>query len=205
MYVFPSLIVCMILISGKASIEQTCDHSEPEDELESIEIHIETSKMATALLPLPKASPRISVKKNKKSLPTPKTTSLDLNQPYLEFKERLIQLVFVKLGLQLDPFDEPDIKFYQAWKTKTRVTGNKKGFSLNDYCDLDDEDDYEGLQLDIQCSATQKNGIEKMVLLILAFITIEEANIAGRGNQEFLDELESDSGIIEPSKRKVLF
>ena len=44
-----------------------------------------------------------------------------------------------------------------------------------------------------------------MVLLILAFVTIEEANIAEWGNQEFLDKLESDFGIIEPSKRKVLF
>ena len=86
MYVFPSLIVCMILISGKASIKQTSDHSEPEDEFESSEIHIEISKMTTTLPPLPKVSSRISVKKNKKSLPTPKTSSLDLNQPYMEFK-----------------------------------------------------------------------------------------------------------------------
>ena len=76
----------MILISDRASsIEKIFDYSK--DHFESNEIHIETSKIAIALPPLLKVSTHISIKKNKKSIPIPKMSSLDLNQPYLEFKE----------------------------------------------------------------------------------------------------------------------
>ena len=54
----------------------------------------------------------------------------------------VIQLVFVKLGLQLDPFDNYDIEFHQACNTKTSMIGDQKGFSLSNYCDLGNEYDY---------------------------------------------------------------
>ena len=57
----------MILISDTASsIEKIFDYSE--DNFESNEIHIETSKIAIALPPLLKVSTHISIKKNKKSV-----------------------------------------------------------------------------------------------------------------------------------------
>ena len=80
--------------------------------------------------------------------------------------------MFVKLGLQLDPFDNYDIEFHQACNTKTSMIGDQKGFSLSNYCDLGNEYDYSnwtsGLLL--------PKRLEKIVLLILTFVIIKKVN-----------------------------
>lgn len=141
----------------------------------SIDESIIQSRNASPIRLLPTIAARVFIKKNKKSISTPKNAKLDPNKNYMVFKHDLVELVCKKLDIIFDPFEQPNIKFLCAWRTVASVNSTtKKPLSPNEYSDLDDEGDYEAIQQLIESSeVSSKNGAAKMILLISATITID--------------------------------
>lgn len=118
---------------------------------------------------LPKISSRITVIQNEKQLPNPKAISLDINVSFLEFKQHLNGLVFKKMGLPCPIFEDPDVKYFLAWKPKTVIESKKNQVHISEYIYLQDNDDYEGMIDEIRTSQfSKKKPIADMILLIVA-------------------------------------
>lgn len=169
------------------------DNSGDEDQISR-----ENSLSPTLAPLLPKVSARINVKKNGRLLSAPKNATLDVNVSYMEFKANLTWLVYSIMGELYEPLDDSPVSFLICWRTK--VSANiKKGVSLTEYCDFNDGGDYESLQQEVRCSHTisEKNGIEKMVLLIVASATIR-VQMEGQN-------IDDDAEITQSSTRKVSF
>jgi len=120
----------------------------------------------------------------------PKAVSLDVNDDFQAFQTRLHEIIFKKLAIS--DYDEPSVKLYASWKSKTSVQGNKKPIQLSEYVDCNDEDDYEGIVQEIHGTRNaSKTGLDKMMLCILADVTVSET-----GRQE------EDTSVLDMSTPK---
>jgi hypothetical protein len=127
---------------------------------------------------LPKISAKIIVRKNKKPVGTPKSITVDVNDEYEEFRAKLHNIIMTKA--ELDFLDDYSIHLLASWRTKTSIQGNKKPLQAGDYVDFNEEEDYEGVIMDIRGTHNaSKIGLDKNVLCILALV-----NIGASGEQE---------------------
>ena len=84
---------------------------------------------------------------------TTKIISLDFNLDYHEFKEILLRLILAKAGETYDPmnFDSASLSLkYSIIPTARVATLSKNPLHLSDYCDFDDDLDYDVLQGEIR-------------------------------------------------------
>jgi hypothetical protein len=134
-------------------------------------------------------------------LATPKNGSLNINVDYNTFKAKVLSLVYSKLGIVANPYAQDEVTFKYAWVPKARITAaNRKPLALSDYADLDDEGDYDALQLEIRNSNAKKGAIEVMILQFHAV-----ANVVEPVNpfDDMLDQDELEMGSSECPTRKV--
>jgi hypothetical protein len=132
---------------------------------------------------LPKISARITVKKNKKQIGSSKSASLDVNDKFYMFRMKLYDIIFKKADVS--QFDDHSIKLFAAWKTRSTVQGNKKPLYVNECVDFNDESDYEGVVQEVQATHdASKTGLAKMMLCILADITVDEGERQETEGQE---------------------
>jgi hypothetical protein len=172
----------------------------------SIDESIIQSPSLSPIRLLPTIAARVFIKKNKKSLATPKNAKLDPNKDYVIFKHDLVELVCKKLDILFDPFEQPNIKFLCAWRTVASVNSTtKKPLSPSEYSDLDDEGDYEAIQQLIESSeVSSKNGAAKMILLISAAITIDNEGPSNTFEEDLHPHSTTDPQAIGGSpKRRV--
>jgi hypothetical protein len=102
---------------------------------------------------LPKISTRLTVKCSGTTMQTTKIVSLDFNLDFDEFNEILLPLIHAKAGETYDPinFNPASLSLkYSIIPTARITTLSKKPLHLSDYCDLDDDLDYNVLQGEIK-------------------------------------------------------
>lgn len=145
---------------------------------------------------MPKISVRITVRKNKKPFGTPNAATVDVNDDYEAFREKLHDKIIKKVDI--DPFGDYSIKLYASWRSKTSVQGAKKPLQVGDFLSFGDEDDYEGIVQEIRATHnSSKTGLDKMVLCILAIVIVD-----GSGPQ---DEDPAMLELSSPMRKTVLF
>src|SRR5436190_21065663 len=80
------------------------------------------------------------LKRTKSKINTPKSTSLNVN--FRPFRTKLDEIIFKKANVS--EFDNPSIKVYASWRTRSSIQGSKKPLPISEYVNFNDELDYEG-------------------------------------------------------------
>ena len=129
---------------------------------------------------LPKVACCVTVRKNGRSVGSPKQFQLDVNVEYDMFKHKLYDTIHKKAAIEYDAFGfHENISLKYAWTQKKRVMANnpkQKPLSANEFTDLDDESDYDALQQEVRATShRRKSGetIDDMVLSIHASVVLE--------------------------------
>jgi len=99
---------------------------------------------------LPTISVRIIINCNGMQVPSAKMIKVNFNDTYDNFYQAIIPKLYSKTGEAYDlmTFDRKLVTLKYALITNTRaISLSKKPLQLHEYCDLNDDSDYEALQL----------------------------------------------------------
>jgi hypothetical protein len=151
---------------------------------------------------LEKRAVRVLVKLNGKQQTTSKLVTCDFNLDYDDFCEFFHPVLYRKAGAIYDPMAYKNLKLKYAFVTQARL-GNigKQPMLETEYTDLDEEHDYEALQLDLQQKA--RNAKSETQLVLYATIVTESASASPKSTPEQPVGANLNDG--ESNRNQVLF